>query len=293
MHVYVGTSGWSYSVGEGRWVGVFYPATPRLDHLAFYAQYFDAVEINSSFYRPIVPQMARGWVQRTPAHFRFTAKLYQKFTHPRMYEEATGRPADLSQDDFDQFKRGLEPLAEARRLGALLAQFPPSFKCEPGAVEYLEDLVRQFGEYPLVVELRHRSWTEHPEVPRWLGDLRVSWAMIDEPRFRSSVGDVPLTGPLGYFRFHGRNAQQWWSGDRETRYDYLYAEDEQGALAAEVRQVAERGRETYVFYNNHFRAKAVVNALHMKRLLGQPVATPLPAELVAAYPQLQRLACGD
>jgi len=284
--IYIGTSGWSYPAGEGRWDGVFYPGDKKVDHLEFYARYFDAVEINSSFYRPISPNLARSWARKVPDGFRFSAKLYQKFTHPTMFEAATGRAAELSPDDFERFKAGLEPLAESGKLGCLLAQFPPSFKQDDESVTHLEELIRQFQDYPLAVELRHRSWTDNPDTFRLLESSGVAWCAIDEPKFRTSVGEAPLTSRLGYFRFHGRNAKEWWTGDRETRYNYLYSPREVQSLAEEVREVASRTENTFAFYNNHYGAKAVVNALQMKLMLGQEVLEEVPPGLVERYPEL-------
>ena len=289
--MYVGTSGWSYPRGKGSWDGIFYPdELADRDKLSFYAQFFPTVEINSSFYRPPNPHVARTWAQKVPADFRFTAKLWQKFTHPKMFEEATGQAAKVNDEDFSQFLAGLEPLAEAGKLGPLLAQFPASFKPEPAQLEYLEELVRRLrgAGYQLAVELRHRDWTHSEEAQRvraLLQDEDVPWVMIDEPRFKTSIGDVPLTGSKGYFRFHGRNYQQWWRhAEGEDRYNYYYSPAEQRRLAGEVGEVAERTGETYAFYNNHYGAKAVVNAIQLELALGQPPAKqPLPETLVATY----------
>ena len=297
MAVRIGTAGWSYPSGAGRWDGVFYPE--RLadrDKLQFYAQYFDAVELNSSFYRPPSPRAAEGWARRSPAEFRFTAKLWQKFTHPKMFEEATGAAATVREEDFEQFTAGLEPLATAGKLGPLLAQFPPSFKPDDGSLEYLVDLIHRFDRagFQLAVELRHRDWTD-PEraieggrpLRSLLEDEGVAWVMIDEPKFRTSIRDVPLTGPVGYFRFHGRNYANWWRHDAaEDRYNYLYPAPEQQELAEAVREVESRTQETYVFYNNHYRAKAVVNALELKATFGQQPGVPLPEALLVEYPGL-------
>lgn len=140
--LYVGTSGWSYPRGRGRWDGVFYP--PQLadrEKLAYYGGYFNSVELNSSFYRPSSAEAARGWAEKVPADFRFTAKLWQKFTHPKMFEEATGESATIADADFHLFLSGVAPLAEAGKLGPLLAQFPASFQPEdPGALDHLADL---------------------------------------------------------------------------------------------------------------------------------------------------------
>jgi uncharacterized protein YecE (DUF72 family) len=296
MTLYVGTAGWSYPGGQGRWDGVFYPESlADRDKLAFYAQYFDAVELNSSFYRPPSPRAAEGWAKRVPDRFRFTAKLWQKFTHPKMFEEATGQAAQVREEDFEQFAAGLEPLAAAGKLGPLLAQFPPSFKPDEGSLDYLTDLIHRFRQagFRLAVELRHRDWTD-PKGGRAASSVRslleeedVAWVMIDEPKFRTSIREVPLTSRLGYFRFHGRNYAQWWSHEAaEDRYNYLYPRPEQEQLAGEVREVAERADDTYVFYNNHYRAKAVVNALELQATFGRRPETPLPDTLVAEYPEL-------
>jgi uncharacterized protein YecE (DUF72 family) len=284
--IYVGTAGWSYPEGEGKWDGVFYPRDSKLDRLQYYAEHFRTVEVNSSFYRPLAPHVARSWAKKTPPDFRFTAKLYQKFTHPKMYKEATGDEAEIHAADLTRFKEGVEPLATAGKLGALLAQFPPSFKADDETLQQLEDLIRQFAEYPLAVELRHRSWSDSEAARRLLEENDTAWCVIDEPKFRTSVGAVPLTSGLGYFRFHGRNAAQWWRGDRETRYDYLYSAQEQEQLAAAVGSVAARTEDTYVFYNNHFGAKAVANAAQLEGLLGQPIEGEFTEEMQARYPEL-------
>ena len=246
MTVYVGTSGWYYPKGKGKWNDLFYPTDlPGPDQLAYYAERFNAVEINKSFYGPITPSEARSWVERTPADFRFCAKLYQKFTHPKMYREATGKEDAPSEQDFERIRRGLEPLAGSGKLGALLAQFPPSFKADQATRSYLEDLIRRLEAYPLAVELRHRSWSESSQARNLLEEYGAAWVMIDEPKFRTSVRDVPLTSRLGYFRFHGRNYEQWWKGNGEERYNYLYSPPEQAELASEVKEVADRTAEAF------------------------------------------------
>jgi uncharacterized protein YecE (DUF72 family) len=292
--LYVGTSGWSYPKGDGTWDGVFYP--PGLadkDKLAFYARYFNTVEVNSSFYRPPSPYATRAWAAKVPDEFRFTAKLWQKFTHPRMFEQATGQEWRVQDADFDLFAEGIQPLLEAGKLGVLLAQFPTSFRPDAGTLEYLEDLIRRLrvAGFPLAVELRHREWTESEEtsaIRRLMEEQHVAWTMIDEPRFKTSIRHVPLTSDVAYFRFHGRNYESWWRhAEAEDRYNYLYTPEEQHEIAADVREVANHTHATYAFYNNHFGAKAVVNALQLQLMLDQPKPKePLPAGLQAAFPGL-------
>ena len=130
--VRIGTSGWNYPSGAGTWNGVFYPPKgrahrpPGFDELGYYATHFDTVEVNSTFYRIPSPEVTRRWVQRTPQTFEFSIKLYQKFTHPKMFADATGAATtDVTQDDVDLVRASLEPVQTAGKLGALLAQFPP------------------------------------------------------------------------------------------------------------------------------------------------------------------------
>ena len=290
--LFIGACGWSYPKGNGAWDGVFYPPKlPDKEKLAFYARYFNTVEINSSFYRPPNQFAARAWAAKVPDTFRFTAKLWQKFTHPKMFEKATGQTWRVQDEDFGVFAEGMAPLADAGKLGPLLAQFPPSFRPDSSQLEYLEDLIRRMrgAGFRLAVELRHREWTESEEtaaIRSLMEEQDVAWVMIDEPRFKTSIREVPLTSSTAYFRFHGRNYKNWWShGETEDRYNYLYTPEEQRHLAEDVRSVAARASETYVYYNNHYGAKAVVNAVELQRLLEQPVQEPLPETIRAAFPQ--------
>jgi uncharacterized protein YecE (DUF72 family) len=233
------------------------------------------VEINSSFYRPPNPGYVYNWVKRVPQDFLFTVKLWQKFTHPKMYEEATGELAVISQDDVDLFKRSIEPLVRYSKLGALLAQFPPSFKDDGFGKQILGAVIKTFNEYRLAVELRHRSWSDNENTSRFLKDNNVAWVQIDEPKFQSSISaEVPITSDLAYFRFHGRNAEMWWKGDRETRYKYLYSSDEINELAGKVKAATEQTNLTFALFNNHWQGYAPRNAVDMIRNLKLPFREP-------------------
>jgi uncharacterized protein YecE (DUF72 family) len=191
MTIRIGTSGWNYPSGRGTWNGVFYP-TKRgrgFDELSYYAERFDTVEVNSTFYRMPDAGMARRWLERTPADFLFSVKLYQKFTHPDMYLARDGVSEwNLSRGDFDQFRQGIEPLVGAGRLAAVLLQFPPSFHAEAETRDYLDWLLDALDDYPLAVELRHRTWSdESGATDARLAAHRATWVLIDEPKFRDSV----------------------------------------------------------------------------------------------------------
>ena len=296
----IGTSGWSYPSGEGTWNGVFYPSAgqrPRgrgkFDELTFYAEHFDTVEVNSSFYRIPTPQTTRSWAKRTPANFDFSLKLYQKFTHPEMFHKATGAdPLDLGTEDVDEFRAAIDPIASAGKLGALLAQFPASFKNEPNTLGYLEWLLEAFREYQIAVELRHRSWSDQPEdTLKMLAEYGAAWTQIDEPKFRLSIRQslMPNVKTFYYLRLHGRNAAQWWKHEKsEDRYNYLYSKDELEPIAEAVEEATSRQvKKAYLYANNHFSAKSVANAAILKHRLGQDVPGEYTEEMVERYPDLK------
>ena len=270
VKLYIGTSGWSYPKGEGTWTGYFYPPG-KINELEYYSQFFNTVEINSSFYRPPNPGYVYNWVRRVPEGFLFTVKLWQKFTHPKMYKEATGEEAVISQKDVDIFKQSIEPLVKYGKLGALLAQFPPSFKNDSYGKQILNAVIRAFGQYRLAVELRHRSWSDDKETATLLKENYASWVQIDEPKFKTSVAeDLPITADMIYFRFHGRNAEMWWKGNTETRYKYLYSQEEVNELADKVKSLTEKAKLAFVLFNNHWQAYAPRNAVDMQKALQLP-----------------------
>ena len=198
-NVRVGTSGWSYP----DWEGVFYPPKkPRgFDELAYLARYFACVEVNASFYRPPTARTTAAWVRRTPPAFEFTFKLHQRFTHQRGEAWAAA--------DVAEYKTGLAPVREAGRLGAVLVQFPWSFRADDAAFTHLGAIRRDFGDLPLVVEVRHVSWAS-PQAVRFLKDAGLGFAAIDQPASRSGLAPMSLaTSPVGYVRLHGRNREAW------------------------------------------------------------------------------------
>jgi uncharacterized protein YecE (DUF72 family) len=296
----IGTSGWSYPSGKGTWNGIFYPdkparrprGTPKFDELSFYAEHFDTVEVNSSFYRVPTVATVEKWVGRTPADFEFSLKLYQKFTHPDMFAKATGAdPSQLGTKDVDEFRAAIEPLVTAGKLGALLAQFPASFKNDPESSGYLEWLLKAFKDYPIAVELRHRSWSEHPkETAQILAAHDAALAQIDEPKFKTSIRQtlLPNVKSFYYLRLHGRNAASWWKHEAsEDRYNYLYTSDELEPFAEAARAAAREVKKAYLYANNHFSAKSVANAAILKAHLGQELEGEYPAEFVEKYPDLK------
>jgi uncharacterized protein YecE (DUF72 family) len=293
----IGTSGWNYPSGPGSWNSVFYPARggrrPRagspagskFDELAYYAEHFDTVEINTTFYGQPKPDVAKTWSDRTPGGFEFSLKLYRKFTHP----DVPGIPP-LDDPEIDAFRRGIEPLASAGKVGALLAQFPPSFKLSPAAQGYLDALLARFHDYPVAVELRHRSWSDDFDATLSLLNSRgAALTQIDEPKFKLSIrqNQLPNITSFYYMRLHGRNAAQWWKHDRaEDRYNYLYSADELKPISETADAARRLVKKFYLYFNNHFAAKAVANAVMIKRQLNEPIAGIYPPAFIARYPEL-------
>ena len=298
----IGTSGWNYPTGAGTWNGIFYPRAgqrPRgrgkFDELRYYAEHFDTVEVNSSFYR--IPSVATttSWAKRTPEGFEFALKLFQKFTHPEMFHKATGDdPLDLGKKDVDEFRAAIDPLASAGKLGVLLAQFPASFKNEPDSRGYVEWLLEQFREYDVAVELRHKSWSDQPaDTMALLSEFGAAWTQIDEPKFKLSIRQnlLPNVKTFYYLRLHGRNAAQWWSHEKsEDRYNYLYSAKELEPFADAVKEATRREvKKAYLYANNHFSAKSVANAAILKHQLGQDLPGEYPEEMIERYPDLKGL----
>lgn len=295
---FIGTCGYSYAgLPPNGWSGVFYPKVGRrrVDELEFYAGHFNCVEINSTFYRPASVAMARGWLTKTPAGFIFTAKVWQKFTHPtQLGSDSNQRGAKwkaFDKTDVARFSEGIAPLVEARRLGALLFQFPASFVCDPANVERLESTLANFAMAPKVVELRHKSWSDRrDETEALLGKFNATWAFIDEPKFPSSLHqELAAQVELNYLRLHGRNREKWWRHDSTwERYDYFYQPDNIRRLAAKLKQLGAQAptAKSYVFFNNHARGQAVANALMLKLALGLDAGAAPPDSLAKAFPAL-------
>ena len=274
----IGTAGWVYK----DWEGIVYPKPrPRgFDSLRYLADYFDTVEINSSFYGAPRPEASKKWLESVAnnPHFRFTAKLFRSFTHDR-------KPAPSDERDF---KAGIGPIAEADRLGALLLQFPWSFKNSHENWDYLVGLQKRFSEYPLVIEVRHSSWIKD-EMLDLFAELGIGICNIDQPLFHRSVTPgAHVTSKIGYIRLHGRNYKQWFSrtANVQERYDHLYSLDELDSWVDRAKQIASETTDTYVVSNNHNFGKAAVNAVELRALIfGEPANAPL--SLIEVYPELK------
>ena len=279
----VGPAGWSYP----DWAGYAYPAKkPKGFHEATYlAGFFDTIEINTSFYNPIRAEHAKGWVERVAAntHFMFTAKMWQRFTHD----------ANPSVEDEKLVRAGFDVLRDAGKLGAVLLQFPFSFHRTAETFAYLDGVLRRFADYPLVVEVRHATWSVL-EVFELLRERGAGFCNIDQPVIGKSLEpSARATGPVGYVRLHGRRYDTWFSDDETIasfeRYNYLYSEEELRPWAARVEKVAKAARDVYVITNNHYQGKGVVNALQLISMLKES-KVKVPEPLRGKYPELEKIA---
>ncbi len=278
--LHIGVAGWSYD----DWKGVVYPAGQK-SKLSFMARYIDCIEVNTSFYRPLNPGLAHKWVREVSDRedFRFTVKLYQKFTHnpDREYPDS---------DTVDQVVNGFEPLQDAGRLLGVLVQFPFYFRDSPESRERLKRISDDFRKFSLVVEVRDASWAE-PEAVQFISSLGMNIACLDMPLTRGSFREKALTtGPIAYLRLHGRNYDAWFSKDagRDDRYNYLYGADEMDSTIERIQRLRDISEKTVAVWNNHFRGKAVVNALETRnRLSGEPV--DVPPLLLKSYPRLSKI----
>jgi uncharacterized protein YecE (DUF72 family) len=288
--LHVGPAGWSYE----DWEGIVYPESKPKGFRppTYLAQYFNTIELNNTFYRPPSPGFSHRWVKDVAGRkdFLYTAKLWQGFTHQQQIDGEGGsgeEPARAlperplrerwTQKDVDVFRAGIAPLVQAKKLGALLMQFPWSFRYSAENEDYLRGLVDEFSDMPLVLEVRHRGWIE-PSALKFVESLGIGFCNIDQPVMRTNI---PLTsyafGPVGYLRLHGRNSEKWFAKDagRDERYDYLYNGKELDEIQAALEEIAGRVERMFVIANNHYRGQAVATGLQLiGRLTGEEVEPP-------------------
>src|SRR2546430_246286 len=291
----------------------FYPPKlPAKERLAYYAQHFDTVEVDSTYYRLPTESMVHGWADRTPDGFTMHVKAFGLMTrHPVKVEVL---PEDL-RDAMPVDERGrvdrpprklrvvvlrrslaaLEPLRSAGKLGGILFQFPSYVVYKDRSLDYLRWASEQVGDDEMLVEFRHASWLddEHrEETLSFLEELGATHVIVDAPRIEGAKNLVPtvpaLTSPTAYIRFHGRNASTWnkRGGGAAERFDYLYSDGELREWIGPLRELSEQAEQAYAFFNNNATspdgrggrmAQAAANARELQRLLQAekvPVSAP-------------------
>ena len=292
MNIHIGPAGWAYK----DWEGTVYPdRLKREQHpVEYLARYFDLIEINTSFYGHIKPEVGKLWCRKAKAvnpDFLFTAKLNRAFTHSpiAVLESTSASTIRFDPTDEHDAKLGLDSIAEESLLGALLMQFPISFKNTNENRDHLDLLVRMFAQYPLAVEVRHSSWSNEGTL-RYFAEKGIAFCNIDQPILGQAIKPSEhVTSPIGYVRLHGRRYDQWFDPEKSSdRYDYLYDEHELQGWKGKIENVATKANVTFVVANNHFEGKAPANALELKYMVsGKRVRTP--ETLLKTYPRLQAI----
>ena len=288
----------------------FYPPKlPAKERLAWYAQFFDTVEVDSTYYRLPGESMVQGWADRTPPGFTMHVKAFGLMTrHPVKLEalpedlrDATpvderGRvdrpPRELRGEVFRRFLESLEPLRSEGKLGGILFQFPSYVVFKDASLEYLEWARGQLGSDEMLVEFRHRSWLDEDNRAATLSFLErigAAYVTVDAPRSDTAKNLVPtvpaVTAKTAYVRFHGRNLGTWnkRGGSAAERFDYLYSDEELAEWAGTLRELAGAAEQAYAFFNNNASSadpanplgrvsQAATNALRLKVLLDQSAA---------------------
>ncbi|WP_038040380.1 DUF72 domain-containing protein [Thermorudis peleae] len=270
----IGTSAWHDHQG-------FYPPTlSSTERLRFYAQYFPVVEVNSTYYHLPSVHTVEGWVERTPPGFLFHVKPPRLLTHT---PEHPGAPSPAFDPNVARaFREIVKPLQEARKLGALTFQFPPSFRNTPQHCEYLKRLREFFPDHLIAIEFRRRDWLDERHAERTLALLQAlgySFTMVDEPQV--GIGSVPpvyaVTNPqLALIRFHGRNAEKWYHvGTSSTeRFDWNYQPAELEEWRPRINRALADAHAVHVLFNTNAGNQGPRNAFLLMDVLGVPHPPP-------------------
>lgn len=253
MEIRVGTSGYSFE----DWRGNFYPGQiEKGKMLDYYQNYFNTVEINSTYYRIPHPAVLVNMARKTKPDFEFVVKANENLTHTRKEIKAPAR----------QFLEAVKPLAEKGQLKGILAQFPWSFQFSPVNLTYITTCAELMAPHRLFVEFRHDSWLRD-ETFRLLKTGGMNIVSVDGPKLPGLLpSELMVTGDIGYIRLHGRNAAKWWDGG-PLRYDYLYNDRELREWKEKLDKISGEVTKAYIFFNNCHLGQAVKNARDLMRIL--------------------------
>ncbi|HAK47318.1 MAG TPA: DUF72 domain-containing protein [Spirochaeta sp.] len=253
--VLIGTSGYYYP----DWIGPFYPTGSRKeDFLGIYSRQFPFCELNFSYYQMPLRSRLISMMQQTPAGFQFAVKAHKSITHER---------GPGSAEQAAEFYHALHPILDEGRLAAVLLQFPYSFHHSPENRKYLAGILKPLEGLPLNVEFRNREWMLE-RVYEGFRERGIGFVQTDNPE----LDNLPLptattTSDTGYIRFHGRNTDNWWSGDNTSRYDYLYSDHELQSWLCRIEDMAKKVKRLLIAFNNHHNGKAVQNAKEIYNLI--------------------------
>ena len=291
--ILVGTASWS----DPGFVEHWYPKKmPAGERLAWYAQHFEMVEVNSTFYSAPDARMVERWCRSTPDGFLFDVKLHQLLsrhsTNRKLLPPALQKSAEsdakgkvkltpqIEKAMIEQFRRSLEILRGEGRLGALLLQLSPGFSPRKHQLSELDDLLGALSDYRLAIELRNRNWVEGENLGTTLEFLRehsATFVSVDAPAEKHFTIMPPdlnaITNPkLAYLRLHGRDARAYTTGKTvAARFNYNYSDSEIGEVASRTRKLAKETSEVHVVFNNNALDYAPHAALRMRKALGQMI----------------------
>jgi uncharacterized protein YecE (DUF72 family) len=261
MNVLYGTGSWT----DDDYVGVLYPPrTPARDRLRLYAEKFDFVEVNSTYYATPSRETVANWVKQTQAGFLFHLKLHRSVSQsPRKAASAGGA--------VDRLLKAAAPLIKAKRLGVFFLVLPPTFSPERHTLDELDGLAKKLRPHPLAVELRHSGWVdaEHRESTlRYFRERQLVWIAVDMPRIRESTimpaVDAVTYPAIAYVRLHGRNRRWLQAKSAAERHLHAYKPAELAQLRRRIRGFAKRAKTVFVVANNHARDYAPKTALALK-----------------------------
>ena len=256
--VFIGTSGYSYR----DWVGPFYPpGTKQSEYLTLYAEHFNFVELNFSYYSQPEVQLVKNIAERVSRDFRFSIKAHQSLTHLR--ESDWKKEASV-------YRKGIEPLQNAGKLAAVLLQFPYSFHYTRENRTYLGSLCDELEDLPIALEFRSSEWQQE-SVYGELKHRNIAWVSVDTPALQELPEPIAVatSTELGYIRFHGRNTENWWKGTGTSRYDYLYSNEELIGWFEKIQKLLKETKILLIAFNNHYKAQAVKNAIDLGLLISE------------------------
>ena len=294
--ILVGTASWSDPGFVERWYPKKMPARERLQ---WYAEHFDLVEVNSTFYSVPEPRMVERWCAATPDDFTFDVKLHQLFSfhstpakllppalQRRAETDARGRvksTPDLQQALLKIFLRATSIFRDAGKLGVFLLQLSPVFSPRKHKLVEIDPLIEMLSDYELAIEFRNRNWTVGDQLQATMHFLQKHHAVfvnVDAPEsdhfmvMPSDVDEVTNSN-AAYLRLHGRNANAYITGKTvAARFDYDYTENEIAEVAQRSRKLAREARELHVIFNNNNLDYAPRAALRLRKALGQIVRIP-------------------
>jgi uncharacterized protein YecE (DUF72 family) len=255
-NLYIGTSGWSYN----DWKGVFYPETiDQAKMLEYYALHFNSVEVNMTYYNIPKSTIVEKWIDITQQQVMFTMKAHQSITHLPDFNEY--------QRNISIFRNCVDPLLRVNQLLCVLLQFPQSFHYETNERKYLDLVLKEMADIPLVVEMRNRQW-QNKKVYKELKQRNIGWCITDNPKLKDLLEtEYITTSDIAYMRFHGRNAEKWYTGDNASRYDYNYSDEELQEFVKPLLKLLKQTKIVQLFFNNHAKSNATVNAKKLEYLL--------------------------